>query len=149
MRLSFVLCCAIFLGGCSNGSAPEGGTGGRYQLVLIDDQPLPKVVNTFGFTGTQHRAAEGDLFFASGRAVQRVQYDQQAGTSEPSPTFSDSANSAFTLNGTALILVHEYGLSEVPDTGYVDGVQLIIRQNLKNNLGQKTATKFTLKYQRQ
>lgn len=149
MRLSLVLCCALLLGGCGDGSGPPGGTGGRYQLILIDDQPLPKLVNTFGLSGTQHRAAEGDLFFNGALAIQRTRYDQKVTASDPVPTFTDSASSAFTLEGTTLVITHQYGLSEVPDTGYVDGPLLILRQNLKTNLGQRTTAKFTLKYQRQ
>lgn len=149
MRLSFVLCCALLLGGCGDGSGPGLETGAHYQLILIDDQPLPKLVNTFGLAGTQHRAADGDLFFDGAVAIQRTQYDQKATASDPVPTFTDSASSAFALNGTTLVITHQYGLSEVPDTGYVDGPLLIIRQNLKNNLGQRTTAKFTLKYQRQ
>jgi hypothetical protein len=149
MRSFLVLGCALLLNSCDNGGGPGPVTSGRYRLILIDDQPLPKLVNAFGLAGTQHRVAEGDLFFDGSAAIQRTHYDQKATASDPVPTFSDSAHSAFTLKGPTLVVTHVYGLTLVPDTGYVEGSLLIVRQNLKTNLGQRTTAKFTLKYQRQ
>lgn len=148
MRRSFVLGCVLLLTSCGDGGGPPG-TGGRYRLILIDDQPLPKLVNTFGLSGTQHRVAEGDLFFDGAAAIQRTRYDQKATGSDPVTAFSDSANSAFSLKGPTLVITHEYGLTLIPDTGYVEGSLLIVRQNLKNNIGQRTTSKYTLKYERQ
>lgn len=149
MRPFFVFGCALLLTSCDNGGGPGPVAGGRYRLILIDDQPLPKLVNTFGLAGTQHRVAEGDLFFDGSAAIQRTHYDQKATSSDPVPTFSDSAHSAFTLKGPTLVVMHEYGLTLVSDTGYVEGTLLIVRQHLKTNIGQRTASKFTLKYERQ
>lgn len=148
MKRSFVLGCALLLG-CGDGSGPGGGIAARYQLILVDDQPLPKLVNTFGLSGTQHLVAQGDLFFDGNGAVQRIRYDQKASGSAQVAVFTDSTRSEFELKGTTLVVAHIYGLSQVQDTGYVEGPLLIMRQNLKNNLGQKTAAKYTLKYQRQ
>lgn len=148
MRRFLVLCCAGILVGCGDGG-PGLGSGGRYRLILIDDQALPKLVNTFGLAGTQHRVAEGDLVFDGSVATQRTHYDQKATATEPVPAFTDSASSAFSLKGQTLVITHEYGVTEVPDTGYIDGSLLIVRQNLKNNIGQRTTAKFTLKYERQ
>ena len=149
MRPFLVLGCALVLGSCGDGSGSGPVTGGRYRLILIDDQALPKLVNSFGISGTQHRVAEGDLFFDGTAAIQRTHYEQKQTASDPVPTFSDSAHSAFTVNGPTLVITHEYGLTLVTDTGHVDGSLLIVRQNLKNNIGQRTTAKFTLKYERQ
>lgn len=148
MKRSLVLGCALLLG-CDDGSGPNSGIAARYELVLVDDQPLPKLVNTFGLSGTQHLVAQGDLFFEGNGAIQRIGYDQKASGSAQVSAFTDSTRSAFELQGTTLVVAHIYGLSEVQDTGYVEGPLLIMRQNLKNNLGQKTAAKYTLKYQKQ
>jgi hypothetical protein len=147
MKRSFVLGCALLLG-CGDGSGP-GAAGGRYDLILVDDQPLPKLLGTFGFSGTQHLVAQGDLFFDGNATIQRTSYDQKASGGAQTAAFTDSTRSASTKSGTTLVVAHMYGLTEVRDTGYVDGSLLIIRQNLKNNLGQMTAAKYTLKYQRQ
>ena len=148
MKRSLVLCCALILG-CSDGSGPGITTGPRYQLILVDDQPLPKLVHTFGIVGTQHLASEGELRFDGAIAFQRTEYMQKSTNSDPFVTFTDTAKSSFTRDGQFVIIVHKYGITEVTDTGYVEGSLLILRQNLKNNLGQKTAGKFTLKYQQQ
>ena len=147
MKRSFVLCCALLLG-CGDGSGPAID-GGRYQLLLVDDQPLPKLLGTFGLSGTQHLVAQGDLLFDGNATIQRIGYSQKASGGSEVPAFTDSTRSASQKAGTTLIISHMYGLTEVRDTGYVDGSLLIIRQNLKNNLGQMTASKYTLKYQRQ
>jgi hypothetical protein len=45
--------------------------------------------------------------------------------------------------------MHRYGTLQVTDTGYVDGTLLILSQNLKNQMGQRSPGKFILKYEQQ
>ena len=147
MRRSLVLCWALLLGCGDGGSGPGAGT--RYQLILVDDQPLPRLVTTFGLAGAQHLISAGELRLNGTSAFQQMQYMQKYTGAEPIVSFTDSASSAFTRDGARLIIVHRYGTLEVIDTGYVDGTLLILPQNLKNHLGQKTSARFTLKYEQQ
>jgi hypothetical protein len=148
MKRSLVLCCAFVLG-CGDGSGPGLTSGASYQLILVDDQPLPKLVNTFGLAGAQHIIGNGELRLRGSAAFQSYVYLQKNTGSDPFVSFTDSATSTFTRTGPDVIVVHKYGTIEVTDTGYVDGTLLILRQNLKNQQGQRTPGKFTLKYEQQ
>lgn len=147
MKRYLVFCCVLALG-CSD--TPAGVVAApRYQLILVDDQPLPKLLYTFGLVGAQHLISEGELRMDGAVAFQRNQYMQKNTGSDPFVSFTDTATSSLRRSGSLVIIVHKYGLTEVTDTGYVDGSLLIVRQNLKDHMGQRMLRYFNLKYQEQ
>lgn len=149
MRLHIVIGC-LALAACSEGTPPESGFTGTYQLVLVNDRGLPAVIEIVGFSGTEHRLVAGDLVFAGGRAIERTAYDSRPRTGEPTPTYFDSTQARFAIDGTSIFITrHWRNDSTTVDTGYVEGDLLILPQRLKNSLNIATSSKYTLKFARQ